>query len=133
MSLTGSYLNALESDPDALDALRKSAGLYRGLGTYGPDNQAGLAGGSLEAAHRAMNDMLLRSLGVDVYGSRKDLALNPEDDKKFMMTSQAMNSIQSEILGAVMDPQVMAALSPEKQQMAAVYQDFFQRNGMLGG
>lgn len=66
VQMTQQYLNFLESDPDAMDALRQSSSnLYESLGTYSPTNQAGLAAGKLEASHRAMNDMILRSLGPD--------------------------------------------------------------------
>ncbi len=132
VDMTGIYLNSLENDPDAIDALRKGASMYQGLGTYSKDNKGGLAGGNLEGAHRAMNDMILRSLGPDALLGHKDLALNQQDDTKVNITAQAMAAMQPDVLAAVIDPKKMADLNPQQQRLATMYQQFFQRNGMLG-
>ncbi len=132
LQMTQHYLDLLEQSPDALDALRQSSsGLYGGLGTYSDTNQAGLVGGKLEASHRAMNDMLLRSFGGDTVVGRRDLGLDATKDKKVAITGQAMAAMQPAILSAVMDPSKMQDLTPQEQQMAVMYQAFFQRNGML--
>lgn len=132
VQMTQQYLNFLESDPDAMDALRQSSSnLYESLGTYSPTNQAGLAAGKLEASHRAMNDMILRSLGPDSGAARNELGLGEEDSKKYMTVVQGMGSMQPDVLAALLDPQKAANQSPQERQMAAIFQAFFQRNGML--
>ena len=115
-----------------MDALRQSSSnLYESLGTYSPTNQAGLAAGKLEASHRAMNDMILRSLGPDSGAARNELGLGEEDSKKYMTVVQGMGSMQPDVLAALLDPQKAANQSPQERQMAAIFQAFFQRNGML--
>ena len=132
VAMTQRYLAYLEQNQDTMDALRQSAeGLYGALGTYSADNKAGMAHGKLEAAHRAMNDMLLRSFGGDTVVGRQDLALQASDDKKVAFTGQAMATMQPRVLAAVMDPEKAKQLTPQEQQLAVMYQQFFEWAGMI--
>lgn len=132
VAMTQQYLGYLEQDQDALDALKQSAeGLYGALGSYSEGNRAGMAHGKLEAAHRAMNDMILRSFGGDTVTGRRDLALQASDDKKVAITGQAMATMQPRVLAAVMDPDKAEQLTPQEQQLAVMYQQFFERAGMV--
>ena len=75
--------------------------------------------------------MILRSLGPDSGAARNELGLGEEDSKKYMTVVQGMGSMQPDVLAALLDPQKAANQSPQERQMAAIFQAFFQRNGML--
>ncbi len=127
LSMTQKYLDTLSGDDDAMDALRQSSAMYSQLGTYSEENKKGLVGGQLEADHRAMNDMILRSFGPDTLAGRGGMGLSESDHKKMGFTSQAMAAMQPAVLAAVMNPDKMKDLSPQEQQMAVMYQQFFEK------
>lgn len=132
VEMTQKYLAHLQGDENAMDALKKSADMYGSLGTYSDENKGGMVGGRLEASHRAMNDMLLRSFGTDSIMGRKDLGLNQSDDKKVAIVGQAMAAMQPAVLGSILDPTKKDELTPQEQQLAEIFQKFFADNGMLG-
>ena len=125
------YLARLQSDDNAMDALKQSTAMYNSLGTYSDENKGGLVGGKLEASHRAMNDMLLRSFGPDTVMGRKDLGLEKSDDSKVAFVGQAMAAMQPAVIGSLLDPAKKDRLTPQEQQLAEMYQNFFAANGML--
>ncbi len=127
LTMTQKYLDTLVGDDDAMDALRQSSAMYSQLGTYSEENKKGLLGGQLEADHRAMNDMILRSFGPDTLGGRGGMKLSESEHKKMGFTSQAMAAMQPAVLSAVMNPEKMKNLSPQEQQMAVMYQQFFAK------
>ena len=128
---TQAYLDMLSQDENAMDALRQSSSMYASLGTYSETNKQGMVGGQLEADHRAMNDMLLRSLGPDIAMGSQHFGLSGDDRKKSFITQQAMSAMQPAILTTVMDPSKKDSLTPQEAQMAAIYEQFFAK--MHGG
>ena len=124
---TQAYLDMLSQDENAMDALRQSSSMYASLGTYSETNKQGMVGGQLEADHRAMNDMLLRSLGPDLGMGSQNFGLSAEDRKKAFITQQAMGAMQPAILTTVMDPSKKDSLTPQEAQMAAIYEQFFSK------
>jgi hypothetical protein len=128
---TQAYLDMLSQDENAMDALRQSSSMYASLGTYSETNKPGMVGGQLEADHRAMNDMLLRSLGPDIAMGSQHFGLSGDDRKKSFITQQAMSAMQPAILTTVMDPSKKDSLTPQEAQMAAIYEQFFAK--MHGG
>ena len=126
VDMTRAYLGHLMEDKDAMEALRQSSAMYSDLGTYSEQNKQGLVGGRLEADHRAMNDMILRSFGPDIQtgSSRaKESGISQEDRKKIGVTAQTMGAMQPNILAKIMDPTV--ELTPQEQQLQQIYSDFF--------
>ena len=134
VAATDVYLSHMQNNPAALDALRQSAaGLYGQLGAYSEDNKAGLAGGKLEAAHRAMNDMLLRSFGPDILMGKSHKNLGQQKERGLSVIAQAMASMQPAALTATVNQGLGREnkLTPQEAQMAEQYRKFFERNGML--
>ena len=138
---TQRLLAGLEQDSDAMDALKKSQSLYTGFGTFGEQNEdgsrniAGMNGGREEAAHRAINDLVLRSLGPQLLSTTQQMQasgdLKDEEVKKAINVSQAMTHMQANVMGKVMNPDRDRELSESELAMQQLYHDFFERNGML--
>ncbi|MCR4642282.1 MAG: hypothetical protein K5697_09670, partial [Lachnospiraceae bacterium] len=120
------YLAHLAESPEAMEALRQSSQMYSDLGTYSDQNQKGLVGGRLEADHRAMNDMLLRSFGADSQISAraaKDTGLGAEEQDRIGVITQAILSMQATNLAQSMDP--TNQLTPQEAEMGQLFSDFF--------
>ncbi len=128
LAMTRAYLAHLSEDKDAMDSLRQSSAMYSQLGVYSDQNKKGLVHGQLEADHRAMNDMLLRSFGADVNLSAnmsQGSGMSKDQLKKVNITGQAMAAMQPAVLTNLMNPS--ATLTPQEAELAQVYSDFFQQ------
>lgn len=128
---TRAYLAHLAESPESMEALRQSSAMYSQLGTYSDANKKGLVGGRLEADHRAMNDMILRSFGSDAAMSTnsarpEDTGMQMADQKKMNVLVQTMGAMQPAILKNIMDPDNPdKQLTPQEAQMAQLFSDFF--------
>ncbi|MCR5251297.1 MAG: DUF4157 domain-containing protein [Lachnospiraceae bacterium] len=128
VEMTRAYLDHLAGDEESMEALRQSSAMYSQLGTYSEQNKKGLLGGQLEADHRAMNDMILRSFGVDAAmaanGAKTEgTGMSKADQKKIAVSVQAMGAMQPAVLAHIMDPN--QELTPQEAQIAQMYSAFF--------
>ncbi len=134
-------LEQLEKDPDAMDALKKSQSMYSGFGTFGEQqadgsiNYAGMSGGREEAAHRAMNDVLIRGTHSQFYRAKTDMTANQQatDDetRKAGDVAAAMMGMQGTVLANTLDPVRNSRMTDQELAMKDLYRSFFLRNGMI--
>ncbi|MCR4886374.1 MAG: DUF4157 domain-containing protein [Clostridiales bacterium] len=138
---TQMLLSGLEQNPDAIDALKQAQDMYTGFGTFGEQdengtvNYAGMNGGREEAAHRAFNDLYLRTVGRQQITAAKgfldDGGLSQEEGNKFRSLTTAMMHMQGRILKSAVDPESPTRLSEGELAMQDMYRSFFIRTGMM--
>ena len=141
------YLETLSQSPEALDALRQSADMYESLGTYSDTNKAGMVGGREEALHRAVNDMMLRSLSADFSNAHASLAKNAHAVggkykgqkvskdlvERSTIVNQAMMSMQGNVLAQSIGGMGDEGSSEYELALRDRMNAFFQNSGLMGG